>query len=121
MSSESNEMVLDPEAIANLQLLGEEGDNSFLREILTIYLEDVPKRLGELKQAVASEDQPVFTRSAHTIKGSSANVGAREMQELAATLEERSRVEPIASLFPAIAELEQALARTKVKMQELIG
>ncbi len=121
MSSESIEPILDHEAIANLRSLGDEGDDTFLREILTIYLEDVPQRLADLKSALARGEQPFFTRSAHTIKGSSANVGAREMKHLAEKLEQRSKVEPIATLAPQVVELEQAFARIEVDLRALIG
>jgi HPt (histidine-containing phosphotransfer) domain-containing protein len=95
MSTESSDQVLDLEAIANLRSLGDEGDDSFLREILAIYIEDVPLRLADLRTALARADQPFFNRSAHTIKGSSSNVGAREVKVLAEKLEHRSKAEPI--------------------------
>lgn len=121
MCSAKNELVLDPDAIANLRLLGDEGDDTFLREILAIYLNDVPQRVSDLKLALERNDQPFFTRSAHTIKGSSANVGARELKKLAEMLEARSKNEPLTSLGPALADLEQALVRAEVKMRELLG
>jgi HPt (histidine-containing phosphotransfer) domain-containing protein len=120
MSPAKNELILDPEAIANLRLLGDEGDDTFLREILTIYLNDVPQRIRDLKLALEQNDQPFFTRSAHTIKGSSANAGAKELKNLATTLEARSKNEPLAALGPALAELEQAFGRAEAKMRELL-
>ncbi len=108
---------MDLEAIANLRSLGDEGDDSFLQEILAIYLEDVPLRLADLKTALARADQPFFTRSAHTIKGSSSNVGARQVKALAEKLEHRSKAEPIETLAPQITELEQAFGRAQVALR----
>ncbi|TAG33969.1 MAG: Hpt domain-containing protein [Verrucomicrobia bacterium] len=120
MSSPSVQ-ILDSEAIENLRSLGDEGDDTFLREIIGIYLEDVPKRLADLKTARASDDRPLFTRSAHTIKGSSANVGAAEVRALAEKIEHRSKSETLASLNEHVGELEAAYARARQALQSLLG
>lgn len=113
--------VIDNEAIENLRALGEEGDDSFLREIIGIYLEDVPQRLADLKTALASGDQPLFTRSAHTIKGSSANVGALEVRAVAEKTEHRSKIEPIATVAEMLPELEAAFDRACVALKALVA
>lgn len=120
MSSPSVQ-ILDSEAIENLRSLGDEGDDTFLREIIGIYLEDVPQRLADLKNARAADDRPLFTRSAHTIKGSSANVGASEVRALAEKIEHRSKSEALASLDEQLAELEAAFARARQALQSLFG
>ena len=113
--------VLDLEAIANLRALGDEGDDTFLREIIGIYLEDVPQRITDLKSARAADDKPLYVRSAHTIKGSSANVGATEMRLLAEKMEHRAKVEPLPGLDPALSELEATFARTVAALRALLG
>ncbi len=114
-------MIIDPEAIENLRSLGDEGDDTFLREIITIYLEDVPQRLTDLKSARQSDDRSFYTRSAHTIKGSSSNVGAVEVRTLAETLEHHSRTEPLASLDDLATELERAFQRARSALLPLLG
>ena len=113
--------IIDPEAINNLRALGDEGDDSFLREIIGIYLEDVPLRVADLKRAREAGDKPLFTRSAHTIKGSSANVGAVEVRALAEKIEHRSKVEPLPSLDTLLPELEAAIGRARVALGLVIG
>ena len=120
MSSPSVQ-VLDSEAIENLRALGDEGDDTFLREIIGIYVEDVPQRLADLKAARAANDRPLFTRSAHTIKGSSANVGAAEVRALAEKLEHRSKTEDLALLQDQVGELEAAFERARVALKTLLG
>jgi HPt (histidine-containing phosphotransfer) domain-containing protein len=101
--------------------LGDEGDDTFLREIISIYLEDVPLRLADLKQARAAGDRAFYTRSAHTIKGSSSNVGAVEVRALAENLEHRSRAEAIESLDALSGELEAAFQRARAALLPLLG
>jgi histidine phosphotransfer protein HptB len=112
--------VLDLEAIANLRDLGEPGDDTFLREIIGIYLEDIPLRLADLRSARASGDQAHYTRSAHTVKGSSANVGAAEVRALAERIEHRSKVETLSALDPLLPELEAAFARAREALLALL-
>lgn len=113
-------LVLDLEAIENLRALGDEGDDSFLREILSIYLEDVPQRLADLRTARSADDRPLYVRSAHTIKGSSANVGALEVRAVAEKTEHRSKIEPIATVAEMIPELEAAFGRASVALKALV-
>ena len=113
--------IIDSEAIENLRALGDEGDDTFLREIISIYLEDVPQRLADLKSARSTEDRALYVRSAHTIKGSSANVGAVEMRSLAEKLEHRAKTEPLATLDEALTEIEQAFVRAQGALQAVIG
>ena len=50
--------------------------SGFLREIITIFLEDTPQRMDEMQAALAASDAPAYSRAAHSIKGSAANLGA---------------------------------------------
>lgn len=112
---------LDPDAIENLRALGDEGDDTFLKEIIGIYLNDTPLRLADLRTAMAKGDAALYTRAAHTIKGSSSNVGAREVRALADSLEQRSKTEAHAALEPVLVELEKAFARAATGLRAIIG
>lgn len=111
---------LDSEAIANLRALGDEGDDTFLKEIIGIYLQDTPLRLADIRAAAQSGDKALYTRAAHTIKGSSSNVGAVKVRALADQLEQRSKVEPHGALEPLLGELETAFARAAEALRQLV-
>jgi len=83
--------IIDEEAIENLRALDEDGGDAFLREVIDIFKDDTPLRIQELRSSLAAGDQPTFTRAAHSVKGSSANIGAARLRALAADLETRSR------------------------------
>lgn len=84
--------IIDSSAVENLRALGDNDGGAFLREILGIYFADMPARLRELRERLAEGDQSGFTRAAHTIKGSSANVGAARVRAMAEEIEVRSRL-----------------------------
>jgi histidine phosphotransfer protein HptB len=110
---------IDPEAISNLRELNPGDNGEFLREIVSIYVEDTPKRIADLKACLASGDAATFTRAAHTIKGSSANVGAQVLKGLAERLEVISRKEGLGGVSGLIAECEAEFERVKVELARI--
>lgn len=75
---------LDGEIIENLRGLGDPG---LLSELAEVFLEEVPERLDALKDAVEKGDPQTVKRIAHTLKGSSGNMGAWRMSRLCLDLE----------------------------------
>lgn len=117
----SDPTVIDPQAIENLRALNPGDNDEFLREIAGIYLEDTPQRLAELDQSLAAGDAPKFTRAAHSIKGSSANLGANTVRALAEKLEHHARSQGLAGVEPVIAELKAAYERATLELNKLMG
>jgi HPt (histidine-containing phosphotransfer) domain-containing protein len=112
-------MIIDPETIAALKDLNPGDNNAFLKEIVGIYIEDTPRRLQDLKTSLAALDVALFTRSAHTIKGSSANVGAVALSSAAARLEAMSRKDGLAGVAALVAECESEYARAAEELRRL--
>lgn len=112
---------IDPQAIENLRALNPGDNDEFLREIAGIYLEDTPQRIAELDSSLAAGDAPKFTRAAHSIKGSSANLGANEVRATAEKLEHQSRATGLSELGPLIAQLKADYARAEAELGQLIA
>jgi HPt (histidine-containing phosphotransfer) domain-containing protein len=110
---------IDLDAIANLKDLNPGDGGEFLKEIVNIYIEDTPKRIDELKVSLAAGDVKSFTRAAHTIKGSSANVGAQVLKSMGERLESLSRTEGLANVAPLIAGCEAEFAKVTVELRAL--
>ena len=85
-----SDSVLDPDAItALLDLAG--GDLDFVDEIADTYREDAPAQLAAIAAAVEAADASALVAPAHTLKSSSASVGAVRLSELARELEALGR------------------------------
>jgi HPt (histidine-containing phosphotransfer) domain-containing protein len=110
---------IDPHAIASLQELNPGDGGAFLREIVGIYIEDTPKRIEDMKTSLAAGDVPAFTRAAHTIKGSSANVGAQVLRGVAERLERVSRTDGLGAVGPLIAECEAQFVLAAAELTRL--
>lgn len=59
-----------------------------LSELSEMFLDDASSALRDLKEAIESEDLPLVERTAHTLKGSSGNMGAKRMAGLCAELQD---------------------------------
>jgi PAS domain S-box-containing protein len=64
-----------------------DGDEAMLAEVMETFLEDAPRQLRILEEAVAEEDVARTLLSAHTLKGAAGNVGAIGLETAAYWLE----------------------------------
>ena len=110
--------VLDLAVIDGLRELGGEEDPGLLSELIELFLSDAPQRLQELEAALEDGDLERLSRAAHTLKSSSANLGAVAFRRLCEELERSARQGDEATCRRrrqewrgAYAALEQALAR----------
>jgi len=74
----------------NLNMLKELiGDD--LKEILQAYLDTAPGLIGNIDQALSSNDHEQLRLHAHSLKGSSANIGAHDLSSYCAKLEQMAK------------------------------
>src|SRR5215216_832731 len=113
--------VIDPQSIENLRALNPGDNDEFLREIAGIFFEDTPQRIAELDQSLVAGDVSKFTRAAHSIKGSSSNLGAMALRVAAERLEHQARSEGLTDVGALLAEVKMEFARAHVALKTLIG
>ena len=75
--------IIDLDAV--LERVG--GDEGLLREIIDIFLEEYPGIFANIGSSVEKRDALALERSAHTLKGSVSNFGARSATQAAHDLE----------------------------------
>jgi two-component system, sensor histidine kinase and response regulator len=81
------------------------GDEELARELAGMLLEEAPRWLEDLSASQAQGDAALFTRTAHTLKGSADHWGARRAFELAKDLERRGRSGDITGVGRIVDEL----------------
>ncbi|MDE3110053.1 MAG: response regulator, partial [Acidobacteriota bacterium] len=90
-----------------------EGDRDLLEELVHLFIEESPKAMEEMRQALGERDARRLERLAHTLKGSSGSLGANRVSQAALLLEMRARsgaLENAGELMAALqAELERVL------------
>ena len=65
-----------------------DGDEDAFREVVGLFLEDVPRLLAEIAAAIREGNAPAVNRAAHTIKGTAGNFAASEVVAAARRLED---------------------------------
>ena len=83
--------VLDRTVLDQLGKLRTNGKPELLARAINLYLEESPKLMQRLKQAAVASDAPEIARSAHSLKSTSANVGARVLSRYCADIEASAR------------------------------
>lgn len=82
--------ILDEEVLDELRA-SVEGDRAFVVELVEAYLSDGATHVAEVEAAVSAGDAAALVRPAHTLKSSSATVGALRLAGLARELEVLAR------------------------------
>ena len=82
---------VDPTVIENLKMLTSEDDPDFLKLLIETYLEDAQTLYQQLVDASQSGDSNLACRFAHTLRSSSANMGAIPLSNYAKLIEESLR------------------------------
>jgi len=77
--------------ISTFEALKESMGADFIGEIVQTYIEETPKLIAQLQEALAKQDCDGFRRAAHSIKSTSNSLGALKFGELARELEMTGR------------------------------
>ena len=93
-------------------VLGSEVD-----KIIAAYLEDTPRLIAQLERAVVGNDPIALRVAAHTLKSSSANVGATTLSEAARDLEHGARDGTLAKPEALVARIVGEFARVRTALQ----
>lgn len=66
------------------------GDESLLKELVSIFMEDFPQQFGTLQEALSGQEFDVVRRQAHSLKSASASIGAERLREACAAVERQA-------------------------------
>lgn len=105
---------LDALAIERLRKLG--GDK-FALDMIELFFSYGGKKVAETRQAHLAGDLPGVANAAHPLKSSAGNVGALQVQKLAATIEQAAKAGDGARLSELIGAFEQAYADAKAGLE----
>jgi CheY-like chemotaxis protein len=84
--------VLDRQVLEQLSELQTDDKPDLLAQVINLYLDESPKLIQQLKQAASANDASEIVRTAHTLRSSSANVGAIALSRLCGDLEAATQV-----------------------------
>jgi PAS domain S-box-containing protein len=93
------------------------GDAALAKEVIALFLEDIPKQARVLKEMLEKGDGAGATRQSHTIKGASANVGGKALSGVAWEMEAAGRAGELEKLAALMPEMERQFEILKKAME----
>ncbi|MFO1424594.1 MAG: response regulator [Candidatus Competibacteraceae bacterium] len=93
-------------ALDQIRALQRPGAPDLLGKIIGLYLESSPKLLRQMREAVTAEDGEALRQAAHSLKSSSANLGATQLAAVCKELEQRGRDRRWANSIELLRQLE---------------
>ncbi|MHC4380168.1 MAG: Hpt domain-containing protein [Planctomycetota bacterium] len=94
------------------------GDREILLELYDEFLDECPPRIETMRDGIAKDQADLLDSGAHAIKGSSANLGALGIQEMASRLEGLARANDLDDAGSFLDQLETEIARLQDHLKE---
>jgi HPt (histidine-containing phosphotransfer) domain-containing protein len=110
---------IDDSKLDDLRMLSDDDGPDILSELIDIFLDDTPTRLGELARAIASGDPEGTMQSAHALKSSCAQLGAMQLSDYCRQLEAMGRAQEIGSAHPLLTAAQAEFERARAALLEV--
>lgn len=107
----SSSWAVDPHVLDSLGLLQDEHDPDFLADIIDNFIADTSKRLLKLQEAQELGHINQIMAIAHSLKGSSSNIGAMPMAQICLQLQKASEQQLKTDIDTGIVALKQEFER----------
>ncbi len=115
------EPALDPAVVQRLRELTPPGEPDVLAQVLSLFLEEAPRRLDRIRMALQARDASEMHRAAHSMKGSAGNIGAMDLFAICREVDDRARVGDLEGARQALEDLTREYERVEAEIARLIG
>jgi two-component system, sensor histidine kinase and response regulator len=105
ISVKEAEHSLDRRTLDSLRELESNTKEGFVKKVIRLYLDTAPRYIDQMRQAVTAADGAALKIAAHTLKSSSANLGALRFADLCRALEMKGRENSLLGVESTLAEL----------------
>jgi len=97
---------LDVKALEQLRSLDAPGSNELFKRLVETFVNDTPKLLVKVADAIAAQDWKMASKHAHAVKGSAGNFGARRLVALCMDIEQAGHSDDSATILRAATHLQ---------------
>jgi len=115
------EHALDPVVLEKLRQLTAPGEPDVLAQVLSLFLEEAPRRIERIRVALQTRDASEMHRAAHSMKGSAGNIGAMDLLDICREVDDRARVGDLAGAGLMLDGLTREYERVEAEIALLIG
>ncbi len=104
--ADAKSVVLDGTVLEQIRVMERNGAPQLLSRLIQIYLRDAIQLIEEARQAIGTGNAEALRVAAHTLKSSSANLGALRVRDACRELELQARAQQLAGAAERLALLE---------------
>ena len=112
--------VLDAACMAELRALDPDGKAQLVKRVLATYQTSLAKLVGQLREARADGTWDQVSRVAHTLKSSSASIGALALSTLCAEIERLLRAGDSAGADALLDRFHAEVARVEIAVGQAL-
>lgn len=112
--------MLDPQAIERLRELDPGGQSKLLVRVADAFGTSVARLLPQMTTAFQARDVAAIRHVAHTLKSSSASIGAVKLSQLCADIEAVSREGRVDGLADAIAAFHREVTAVQGALKQIL-
>ena len=116
-SFQSPDSPIDPATWDALAELWADDGPEELVELIHVYLEDADRLVGSIRSAIEAKDPAGLERAAHTLKSSSANMGALRASEYCCTFQKSWLAGDVERAKSLLAEFLQIMDKSREALQ----
>jgi HPt (histidine-containing phosphotransfer) domain-containing protein len=111
---------LDARTIQELRRLQVEyGNPDFLNQLVKMFLENAPRRMGQIGEAIGRTDASTLEHVAHTLKSNCAMLGASRMAAMCAELEKLGEAETLSEAQTIYQNAQKEFERVCAALEKL--
>ncbi|HYK91427.1 MAG TPA: Hpt domain-containing protein [Acidobacteriota bacterium] len=115
IEQQSNVRMVDASVMERLRRLG--GDE-LIGKMVDLFVQYAEPMLGRVVASCEAGNPDELERAAHSLKSSAGNLGAREVESLAGSIERLAAEHSLEAIRPIVTELEKAFLRAKACLDE---
>lgn len=113
--------IIDQDVLDKIRTLERNGAPNLVSRLVGLYLKGTPPLIEQMRKACAEGDAAALRMAAHTLKSSSANVGAMKLHDLCKDLEDRARDQQIEGASERIGQVEQEFSAARTVLERELG
>ncbi|NVM78955.1 signal transduction histidine kinase/CheY-like chemotaxis protein [Duganella sp. SG902] len=111
---------INRQALENIRALSPANGGVLLERVLQAFLRDTPRLLQAIQQAISAGDAGQLRKAAHSLKSSSANVGADALARHSKELEQLGRNNTTAGAAALLADMEHSFQAARQALGALL-
>jgi HPt (histidine-containing phosphotransfer) domain-containing protein len=112
--------LIDSRALDSIRSLQREGAPDILHKIIGVFLESTPNLLGELQHAIETGSGEDVYRLSHTLKSSSATVGAMQISAICREIETLARAGDLSEVAGQFQMLQTVYPQTELALAKIL-